>query len=158
MKKSGGYRSTLLPALIFLTGLFLIGCDTAAKQGLGNVSAFECLDEYPGVEIEIVDGTLTPTGLTVYVKGDPKADIIYGEEYYVEKLFHGKWYEINPKEEGLEKYWHPVGYDLDTEHEYDWDWYYGALGKGTYRFILGLAGPGSGEDVSFYLATEFVID
>ena len=152
------YKSGFLLVLICLVCSLLISCDLGEKQKLGNVSSMKVLDEYADVEIEIVDGTLTPSGVTVFVKGNEEGDILYGEEFYVEKLVNEKWYEVAPKEDGLEKWYYLIGYDLNTEHTYDWEWYYGVLSKGTYRLILGFSGPGTGENNGFYLDVKFVIN
>lgn len=112
--------------------------------------------------MEIVEGTVTPTGLTVRFSSVNENDTHYGSYYRVEKFENDDWLEVQRKELPGELGWTAEAYiipkDGHSDCEIDWDWLYGELNAGQYRIIKDIYDfRKTGDLTQYYYAAEFVI-
>ena len=116
--------------LIVVIGIIVIGVWTsqANEQETNQVD---------GVSIKIKEGTLTNTGATIIITDTTNKNYLYGEPYRIDKKENGKWKEA-PKVIDDAIFIEPAYYpDENNEivREINWEWIYGKLQSGTYRFV-----------------------
>ena len=91
--------------------------------------------EVENVSIHISD--VSPTGATVTIKDTNKEPYIYGLWFSIEKETDGKWQEVKPIIDNFG--FDEIGYLPDSNGEVklitDWEWLYGQLPSGNYRFL-----------------------
>ena len=75
-------------------------------------------NQVDGVSMEIKEGTLTNTGATIIITDTTNKDYSYGEPYRIDK-----------KENYL------LDENNEIVREVNWEWIYGELTPGTYRFV-----------------------
>ena len=94
-------------------------------------------NQVDGVSIEIREGTLTNTGATIIITDTTNKDYSYGEPYRIDKKENGKWREAPRVIE--DAFFNEPAYLLDENNEIvrevNWEWIYGELTPGTYRFV-----------------------
>ena len=94
-------------------------------------------NQVDGVSIEIKEGTLTNTGATIIITDTTNKDYSYGEPYKIDKKENGKWIEAPKVKEDV--FFNMPAYQLDENNEIvrevNWEWIYGELTPGTYRFV-----------------------
>ena len=95
------------------------------------------IDSVSGVTIEIKEGTLTPTGATIIITDTTDKNNSYGEAYRIDKKEDGKWMEVSRIIDNA--FFNDIAYLLDDNNqivrEVDWEWIYGRLKPGRYRFV-----------------------
>ena len=106
-----------------------------------------------GISMDIKDGTLTNTGVTVIITDVTGNKNTYGEYYHIEKLINSnEWKIIDVIYEGNYGF-NLIGYHVNAfnklEFHIDWSNLYGKLSKGTYRLVK--------EVNNKYFAVEFEI-
>lgn len=111
-----------------------------------------------GVSIIIKEGTLTNKGATFILKNDSDIDIIYGNPYSIEVKKDNKWKKID-----VELSFTLPAYTLKAktseEITINWEYGYGELEKGEYRFIKGFSYEKLKDNyVDFSLNVEFNIE
>lgn len=150
MKKYLKYLITILLiiATILIWVIFNNGINKCSKK------------EYPieGVSIIIKEGTLTNTGATFILKNDSDIDVIYGNPYSIEVKKDDKWKKID-----VELSFTLPAYTLKAktseEITINWEYGYGKLEKGEYRFIKGFSYEKVKDNyVDFSLKVEFNIE
>ena len=116
--------------LIVVIGIIAIG----VWQGHSNNQKMNQVD---GVSIKIKEGTLTNTGATIIITDTTNKDYSYGEPYRIDKKENGKWREA-PKVI-KDAFFNEPAYLPDENNEIvreiNWEWIYGKLKPGTYRFV-----------------------
>ena len=106
-----------------------------------------------GISMDIKDGTLTNTGVTVIITDITGNKNTYGEYYHIEKLINSnEWQIIDVIYEGNYGF-NLIGYHVNEfnklEFHSDWSNLYGKLSKGIYRLVK--------EVNNKYFAVEFEI-
>ncbi len=147
MKKNG--------IALILAGCFLLLSACGIKVGErfdGEVNNFE------GVTMTVVEGTVRPGGLTVQVLNTTDEEIDSGNAYDfgVQVERNGAWYWL--EEEGERANTAEVLiYLKDTPRELEFNWAdrYGSLPKGHYRVVKGFF---ESAYSNFRLAAEFTLD
>ena len=95
------------------------------------------MNQVAGVSIKIKEGTLTNTGATIIIRDTTDKDYSYGEPYRIDKKENGKWKEVPRVREAA--FFNDLAYYLDENNEIvreiNWEWIYGKLKPGTYRFV-----------------------
>lgn len=121
---------------------------------------FETVNNFDGVKMEIKEGSLSPAGLTVVIKNDtPDKQLIFGEDFLLEKKIDGSWYQVPVTFEGNYGF-DSIGYEVKPSNEgewtVDWEWLYGSLEAGEYRIVKEVLDfRGTGEFDMYHLAAEF---
>lgn len=95
------------------------------------------MNQVAGVSIKIKEGTLTNTGATIIITDTTDKNYSYGEPYRIDKKENGKWEKV-PKVIDDAFFNMPAYYpDENNEivREINWEWIYGKLKPGTYRFV-----------------------
>ncbi|MGM8216599.1 immunoglobulin-like domain-containing protein [Bacillaceae bacterium W0354] len=110
----------------------------------------------------VVEGTVSPTGLTVLIEINSDKQCIYGEYFMLEKKIEGEWYQV-PIEFEDNYGFNDIGYELNPsdigEWIVDWDWLYGSLDPGEYRIVKDISDFREPGDYDKYnLAAEFTVD
>ena len=95
------------------------------------------MNQVAGVSIKIKEGTLTNTGATIIITDTTDKNYSYGEPYRIDKKENGKWKEVPRVREAA--FFNNLAYYLDENNEIvreiNWEWIYGKLKPGTYRFV-----------------------
>lgn len=95
------------------------------------------MNQVPGVSIKIKEGTLTNTGATIIITDTTDKNYSYGEPYRIDKKENGKWKEAPKVIE--DAFFNMPAYYPDENNEIvreiNWEWIYGKLKPGTYRFV-----------------------
>lgn len=116
--------------LIVVIGIIAIG----VWQGHSNNQKMNQVD---GVSIKIKEGTLTNTGATFIITDTTDKNYSYGELYRIDKKENGKWIEAPKVIE--DAFFNEPAYQPDENNEIvreiNWEWIYGKLKPGTYRFV-----------------------
>ena len=125
--------------LIVVIGIIAIG----VWQGHSNNQKMNQVD---GVSIKIKEGTLTNTGATIIITDTTDKNYSYGEPYRIDKKENGKWIEAPKVIE--DAFFNEPAYQPDENNEIvreiNWEWIYGKLKPGTYRFVT----DASDEEIS----------
>ena len=110
------------------------------------------------VVLELKSGTLKKTKATFILKNNSNVNIIYGNEYKIEKKIDDNWQELEGKLNfNLPAY--NLKYMDSVELKLDWKNGYGSLDKGEYRLVKNVSVEnvdGSNEEFNVY--GEFNID
>lgn len=111
------------------------------------------------IVLEIVDGTLSPSGVVIKMTNHSGKNLIYGEGFTLQELIDEKWYFV-PYEGADEHNIPAIGYSLDPnrneEKKITWDYPYGTLSEGSYRLIMSFSEEGSSQE--YNTAVEFSIE
>ena len=95
------------------------------------------MNQVAGVSIKIKEGTLTNTGATIIITDTTDKNYSYGEPYRIDKKENGKWKEVPRVIE--DAFFNDLAYYSDKNNEIvreiNWEWIYGKLKPGTYRFV-----------------------
>lgn len=88
------------------------------------------------IKIDVVDETISKTGVTIVVTDNNETSNSWGEEYKIECKKENNWVELTPKETVIVK---SIAYNKDENNQIkfniDWEKYYGELEKGIYRIV-----------------------
>lgn len=95
------------------------------------------MNQVAGVSIKVKEGTLTNTGATIIITDTTDKNYSYGEPYRIDKKENGKWKEAPKVIE--DAFFNMPAYYPDENNEIvreiNWEWIYGKLKPGTYRFV-----------------------
>lgn len=122
----------------------------------------ENINTLPGLTMKIKENTLSSTGLTIIVTNESEHDIMFGSYYRIEKEVDGSWQPLYYIRQEHDVGWNHIGYEVLINGSYefeptDWEWLYGPLEIGQYRFVKD-AIVGSGKSiVQYYFSVEFLI-
>jgi hypothetical protein len=120
-------------------------------------------NQFDQCTMEIVDGTITPTGLTVRFTSANENETDHGSYFRVEKYDNSEWNEVKQLELQGDLTWTDEAYPIPTDGfrdcVIDWSWLYGELTTGQYRIIKDIIDfRGTGDYDEYYLAAEFEIE
>src|SRR5690606_35531327 len=80
-------------------------------------SNFESVNNFEGVKMEIKEESLNPASLTVVIKNDtPDKQLIFGEDFLLEKKIGGSWYQVPVTFEGNYGF-DSIGYEIASSAE-----------------------------------------
>ena len=139
--------------------ILLAGCGSSKDW---EPTVYETVNDLEGVIMTVVEGTVSPTGLTVLIENNSDKQYIYGEYFMLEKKIEGEWYQV-PIEFEDNYGFNDIGYELNPsdigEWIVDWDWLYGSLDPGEYRIVKDISDFREPGDYDKYnLAAEFTVD
>ncbi len=143
--------------------------DTAAfnrdkKEGAAYIYSAESEAGEIGLTFSLKN--ISPTGATlVFRQYDPDAptgELMYGDDFKIEKLQNGKWAESPIVVEG-DYGFHDIAYTIptakDCEKQLDWKWLYGQLEPGQYRIKKTVSDfRKSGDYDDYTIFASFVIN
>ncbi len=127
-----------------------------------KATKYENLKELEGVTMFTREGSVNKKGLTLRFGNKIKPEVIYGEDFVLEKKIGESWYELPVIIDG-EYGFNDVGYEITFEGGPDWDvnweWLYGELHKGQYRIIKEVSNlEENGDYESYFLIADFEIE
>lgn len=148
--------------ILIISILSLLGCGTENRAGMTrNVSA---MSEHAEVTLALKD--VTPISATVTIYNGSAASISYGSQYkfILEKQTDGIWYVCERATRTADSC-HITATDVECvlesgltdEYEISWDFLYGNLPAGKYRFIKEIETAASPSSTGDPFATEFEI-
>ncbi len=114
-------------------------------------------NEIEGVSMTVEDGTVTPTGLTLFIRDTNDEPYTYGQWYELQKKTDDQWTALPVVVEG------DYGFtdegllpDKDgiLKLDVDWEWLYGKLEPGEYRIVKSVY---IHPDENKYFSAEFKI-
>lgn len=146
-----------LPSIFLLLLCLLISLTACEEEG--KKSKIPDINSNKDIILEIVDGTLSASGVVVKMTNHSDENLIYGEDFILQKSKNEEWYMIPYKDD--KNYGFPdIGYTLEAnrieEMNITWDYAYGKLPRGNYRLIKFFSVEGSGRN--YYSAVEFSIE
>lgn len=122
----------------------------------------ESLKELEGVTMFTKEGSVNGKGLTLRFGNKIKPEVIYGEDFILEKKIDESWYElpvIIDGEYGFNDVGHEITFEGGPDWDVDWQWLYGELQEGQYRIIKEVLNlEENGDYESYYLVTDFEIE
>lgn len=147
---------------LIVTFSILVGC--GFNNAPMKASQYANVNNFDNIEMTIVPGSITPTGLTVEFSSSNMNQCIYGQFFALEMLKNSKWFtvpyssnvkgEIAFTEEG-----YMISKGEIKQFQEDWDWLYGKLSSGQYRIIKEISDfRAPGDSDKYYLAAEFSIE
>ena len=94
--------------------------------------------EVDNISMQVVDGTLSPTGMKLLITDYNEDKYVYGLYFYIEKKVKGEWVSVPVKSEHLvvfpdKAYFVDKNYQLVLDM--NWEYVYGKLASGTYRIV-----------------------
>ena len=136
---------------IFVLVLSIVGCGLNKKFNPADVT------------MDIVEESITPSGLTVIISNNAKIDIYGGiaDDFLIEKLENDKW---SPLEETRDRTNNTETYIFQGNRELNiyWSEIYGSLAPGTYRiskcFYTYPVDTTHSSNEGFILTAEFIIE
>lgn len=137
--------------------------DETVKEGGAYVYSEECQISEIGLQF-LVENISNKGVVLVFNQYDgeaPDGELMFGEDFVIEKLNGGKWEELPVVVEG--KYaFNAVGYAIEveseTKKELDWEWLYGELLPGEYRIKKEVHDfRGSGDFDKYTVYARFIL-
>lgn len=157
MKKQLKKFTNLIPVMIF--SIFLMCCGKTLEIG---AVAEPAVHTYSGVTMEIVDDTVTATGMTIEILNQTDVEINSGNkhDFAIQVKKNGTWYEIQTGERNNTSEAIVFLKDNPVQMEISWSHTYGILPKGNYRIVKGFFPwtEEKGSGATFMLAAEFCIE
>ena len=157
----------LLSLILMLCATLCMGCGslppgsgTVGDKPVGTPSKpFEGeVDNYPGVKLVVVEGTVTPTSAEVKIVNESGYGMsCMGDNYIrVQKEVDGAWYDLSFHNEPVNS----LGpRQFDADHEYHetvkWERFYEALSTGHYRIVKDCSVRTDSDRISLLLTAEF---
>ena len=132
----------------------------------GGIGQYISDSEVEALGLMMSVSNVTPSGLTVHFRQyDDKntGELIYGEDYTLEKLEGEKWVAVPTIiDNGV---FTDIGYNIpkngEAEIETNWEWLYGKLEPGTYKItktVLDSGASSEGDSLNRYtLSAQFLI-
>ena len=134
--------------------------DTRDKTDL-KPTRYETVKELEGVTMFTKKGSVDKKGLTLRFGNKIKPEVIYGEDFILEKEIDEKWYElpvIIDGEYGFNDIAYEITFEGGPDWDVDWQWLYGELEEGHYRIIKEISNfKENGDYEKYYLSAEFDI-
>ncbi|RGY97735.1 immunoglobulin-like domain-containing protein [Clostridium sp. AM58-1XD] len=138
--------------------------DDLSSQGL-KITAVNGLTKsfgLPGqVNMTVVEDSVTPTSVKLLLNNDTGLNIMFGDDYKLQKYEDGEWKELEPLTGDIA--FHDIGYmpkkGQPVKWEADWSSYYGTLEPGSYLIIKRASDiHDMGDYEEFVLSSGFMID
>jgi len=160
-------KCLLLSLILMLCAALCVGC-AAQKPEYGvfgekpvgtPYKLFEDeVDNYPGVKLVVVEGTVTPTSAEVRIVNETGLGMTcYGDNYIrVQKEVDGAWYDLSFHNVPVNSRG-PWQFDADVEYRetVNWDRFYHALSPGHYRIVKDCSVRTDSDRISLLLTAEF---
>lgn len=136
--------------------------DDSADTSNMEPTIYETVNNFDGITMNVKDGTVSSSGLTVIFENKSDKQGVYGEYFLLEKNINGKWYQV-PVTLDDELEFPMIGYDLApsdvNEWTVDWGIIYGNLDAGEYRIVKYVHDFRiSGDYDKYNLAAEFTVN
>lgn len=166
-KKRGGYlmKKNLFLALTLLVSVLLVACSNGNEDSTAvndwEPTQYDTVNNFDGVSMNIKEGSVYPTGLTVIFENNSDKQCVYSDDFLIEKKIKGSWYQVPII---IDEYgFNGIGYELapsaNEEFTIDWNWLYGDLDTGEYRIVKKILDfRDTGDFDEYNLAAEFTID
>lgn len=142
-------KKVLLIIISLLTIITLTGC---TNNRVGEKTPHKATNDK--VTMEVKQGTLTKSSTTIIMTNKTNEEYTYGEPYHLEIKHNDSWHILEPNND---LFFTMPAYSLkageSVEKEYNWEYGYGKLKKGTYRLVTDF----SKEQNKIYVAAEFII-
>lgn len=144
-------KKVLLIIISLLTIITLTGC---TNNRVGEKTPHKVTNDK--ITMEVKQGTLTTSSVTIIMTNKTDEEYTYGEPYHLEIKHNDSWHilELEPNND---LFFTMPAYSLkageSVEKEYNWEYGYGKLKKGTYRLVTDF----SKEQNKIYVAAEFII-
>ena len=144
-------KKILLIIISLLTIITLTGC---TNNRIGEKTPHKITNDK--ITMEVKQGTLTTSSATIIMTNKTDEEYTYGEPYHLEIKHNDSWHilELEPNND---MFFTMPAYSLkageSVEKEYNWEYGYGKLKKGTYRLVTDF----SKEQNKIYVAAEFTI-
>lgn len=135
----------------------------STDNSLNELNSDNDYNQFDKGTMEIVEGTITSTGLTVRFTSTNENETIYGSYYRVEKYEDSGWKEVQQLKLEGELGWTSEAYIVPSNENSDcvinWEWLYGELTTGQYRIIKDIMDfRGTGDYDKYFLADDFEIE
>ena len=142
--------------------IFNVINDYVKKNG-GTCHMIENKDLNDLVDMEIKEGSLTNTSVTVIIREKEDYDISYGEPFYLEKYDYKNNYfkkmDMSGNNCAFNLPAYKVTLDKPLELKQDFSCLYGKLSKGQYRIVKEVSfDSDKPSDNNYFISTEFSID
>ena len=144
-------KKILLIIISLLTIITLTGC---TNNRIGEKTPHKITNDK--ITMEVKQGTLTTSSATIIMTNKTDEEYTYGEPYHLEIKHNDSWHilELEPNND---MFFTMPAYSLkageSVEKEYNWEYGYVKLKKGTYRLVTDF----SKEQNKIYVAAEFII-
>ena len=158
-------KGFLFTILLTLCAAFCVGCvqepTPTHPAGTITVPFTEETDSYPGVDLVVVEGTVTPSSAEIRLINETGFGMsCYGDNQIIlHKEQDGTWYEMrqNPIPVTCPGPW---GFSADEEFHDDvyWEAFYGVLTPGHYRIVKSCTVKADDGYVTLWLTAEFYIE
>ena len=114
------------------------GLDIANKNEIGNAASTQNFNRSPeNVTIEVLEDTISRTGLTIRITDNNEDAYGWGVEFRVQEKVDGVWRDLNYISNDLT--WIEIAYELGDDKQIDLKLdikeYYGELSNGIYRIV-----------------------
>lgn len=157
-------KKSFFLALTLLVSFLLVACgngngDSTSTNDWESIH-YDTANNFDGVSMNIKEGSVSPTGLTVVFENNSDKQGIYSDDFLVEKETEGDWYQVPII---IDEYgFNDIGYELPPseieELTIDWDWLYGSLDTGEYRIVKKLLDSRDPGDFDEYnLTAQFTL-
>ncbi|PPA70746.1 immunoglobulin-like domain-containing protein [Jeotgalibacillus proteolyticus] len=159
MKKFLGLCIAALLTLLSACGIF--SDDDAAGENEREPSPYETVNNFDGVTMNVKEGTVSSTGLTIVFENSSDKQGTYGEHFSLEETIEGSWYKVPDIVDG-DYAFTDIGFGFGpsakSEWTVEWEWLYGGLEAGEYRIVKDVLDfREAGDYDTYYLAAEFII-
>lgn len=146
--------------IVLMSITFLCACSKTHNNADKLVpSLVGAVNSSEGITMTIVDGTVSPTGMSVVLKNNSDREFVYVPLINLEVQMDDMWYEV-PVLNDITYDMALSSLDLGAEKELalNWEHEYGKLGKGKYRAVLSEQSHTVPEGAEIrFLAAEFEI-
>ena len=135
--------------VILISAVFFL--DSCGRSGQENIA--DITDE---VEISIL--SFSPEGITIIYTNNSETEFTYGGEFSLQVYKGKKWKDVSAVN-GVEWSQDDWGKEIEpgetSESEtYNWEWYYGSLSSGKYRFLAVLNYNNGNENKNITAASD----
>lgn len=140
--------------LIIITALTILTITGCTNNRVGEKTPHKITNDK--ITMEVKQGTLTKSSATIIMTNKTEEEYTYGEPYHLEIKHNDSWHilELEPNND---LFFTMPAYSLkageSVEKEYNWEYGYGKLEKGTYRLVTDFMN----EQEKIYAAAEFTI-
>ena len=122
---------------------------------------YETVNNMDGMTMTVKKKSAEPTGLTFILENKSDRECLYGSDFWVEKKINDAWYRVPPV---ITNYgFTAIGYTLSPgkkkSSEVQWEWLFGSLPAGEYRFVKSVLDfRSTGDYDEYHLAAEFELN
>lgn len=159
MKKYKAVSIFSLVIAVIMLAFITTACNNKPQTNYEETE-YEVTNNLIGVTLEIKENTLSDIGLTAIVINDSEHDLMFRGHFDVEKKIDGQWHKVPYTKQENDVTWTDEGYEVkaNTRYEFEptnWEWLYGALGAGEYRYIKDASIGRDGDITIYYFSVEF---